>query len=83
MKPRLKKSKSEWVKDLPSILLTYHTTSRIPMGEMPFSMVYETKPIIPVKIGMPSLRILNFDKKNNEAELRLNLDERRERTDVH
>ncbi|GFZ02408.1 hypothetical protein Acr_15g0010160 [Actinidia rufa] len=30
--------------------------------------------VILVEIGMPSLRTLNFDKKNNEVELRLNLD---------
>ena len=38
------------------------------MGETPYSMVYETKLVIPVKIGMPSLSTPNL------AELRLNLD---------
>ena len=44
------------------------------MGDTPFSMVYGTKFIIPVKIGMSSFRTSNFDKENNETELRLNLD---------
>ena len=70
LKTRLEKSKSKWVKDLSSILWAYHTTSRIPTGETSFSMVYEMKLVIPVKIGMPSFKILNFDKKNNKIELR-------------
>ena len=37
-------------------------------------MVYGTKSVILVEIGMPNFRIVNFDKENNEAELRLNLD---------
>ena len=38
-----------------------------------------------MKIGMPSFRTLNFDKENNEIELRLNLDlldEKRERAEI-
>ena len=41
---------------------------------MPYSLIYETESVIPVKIRMPTFRILNFDKDNNETELRLNLD---------
>ena len=51
------------------------------MGEMPYSMVFGTESVIPVKIRMPSFRTSNFDKKNNDAELRYNLnllDEKRE-----
>ena len=74
LKARLEKSKSEWAEDLPSILWAYHITSRIPTSEMSYSMVYGTKLVILVEIGMPSFKILNFDKKNNETEVRLNLD---------
>ena len=37
-------------------------------------MVYGIELVIPVELGMLSFRTLNFDKENNEAELRLNLD---------
>ena len=60
-------------------------TSRISTGEMPFSMVYGTESVIPMEIGMPSFKISNFDKENNETELRLNLDlidEKRERAEI-
>ena len=59
--------------------------SRIPTDEMPFSMVYGTEFAIPVEIGMPSFRTSNFNKKNKEIELRLNLDlidENRERAEI-
>ena len=49
-------------------------TSRIPTGEMLYSMVYGAELVIRVEIRMPSFRTLNFDKEINEVELRLNLD---------
>ena len=85
LKTRLEKSKGEWVEDLPSILWAYHTTSRIPTGETPYSMVYGTESVIPVEIGMPSFRTSNFDKDSNDGELRLNLDlleEKREQAGI-
>ena len=48
-------------------------------------MVYGTKSVILVEIGMLSFRTSYFDKKNNEIELRLNLDlldKKRERVAV-
>ncbi|GFY95690.1 hypothetical protein Acr_10g0010750 [Actinidia rufa] len=81
LKARLEKSKGEWAEDLLSILWAYHTISRIPMGELPFSMVYGTESVISVEIGILSFRTSNFNKENNKAKLRLNfdlLDEKRE-----
>ncbi|GFZ19945.1 hypothetical protein Acr_28g0006500 [Actinidia rufa] len=85
LKARLERSKSEWAEDLPSILWAYHTTSRIPTGETPYSMVFGTESVRPVEIGVPSFRTLNFNGKGNEGELRLNLDlldEKRERAEL-
>ncbi|GFZ01032.1 hypothetical protein Acr_14g0006670 [Actinidia rufa] len=85
LKARLERSKSEWAENLPSILWAYHTTSRIPTGETPYSMVFGTESVIPVEIGMPSFKVSTFDKETNKAELRLNLDlleERRESAEL-
>ncbi|GFY91128.1 hypothetical protein Acr_07g0013240 [Actinidia rufa] len=85
LKARLERLKGEWAEDLPSILWAYHTTSRIPMGETPFSMVFGTESVILVEIGVPSFRTSNFDKESSEAELRLNLDlleEKREKAEI-
>ncbi|GFS38847.1 hypothetical protein Acr_00g0059780 [Actinidia rufa] len=69
LKARLERSKSEWVEELSNILWAYHRTSRIPTGETPYSMVFGTKSVILVKIGMLSFRTSNFSKENNEIEL--------------
>ena len=48
-------------------------------------MEYGTESVIPMEMGMSSFRTSNFDKENNESELRLNLDllnETRERAEV-
>ena len=63
-----------------------HTTRKIPTSETSFSMVYGTESVIPVKIGLPSFQISNFDKENNESKLRFNLDlldEKKEWAEVH
>ena len=58
MKARLEKSKSEWAKDLPSILWAYHMTSKIPMGEMPYSLVYGKESVILVEIVLGTAKFL-------------------------
>ena len=48
-------------------------------------MVYGTKSVILVEVGMPSFRTSYFDKENNKIDLRLNLDlldEKREKAEV-
>ncbi|GFY90891.1 hypothetical protein Acr_07g0010870 [Actinidia rufa] len=53
---------------------------------MLYSMVYGTKSVILMEIGMSGFRTSNFDKENNEAKLRLNLnllDEKSELAKVH
>ena len=85
LKARLKKLKSEWAKDLRSILWAYHMISKIRTGKTPYSMFYRTKSVILVEIGMPSFRTSNFHKDNNETGLRHNLDllnEKKERADM-
>ncbi|GFY91031.1 hypothetical protein Acr_07g0012270 [Actinidia rufa] len=59
LKARLDRSKSEWAEDLPCILWAYHTTSRIPTGETPYSMVFGTE-----------LNLDLLEEKREKAELR-------------
>ena len=44
------------------------------MGETPFSLCYDSKALIPVKIEVPTLRVELFSPKSNEQNLRDNLD---------
>ena len=56
------------------IVGAYYTNSKIPMGEMPYSLVYGSELVILVETGVLSFRTMNFDKEYNEEELRLNVD---------
>ena len=44
------------------------------MGETPFNLTFETQAVILVKIGLPTLRIENFDGEANSEQLRANVD---------
>ena len=62
-----------WVEELPSVLWAYKTTVRTPMKETPFKLTFGTEAIIPIEIGLTTLRT-TFHKEENEGQLRLNLD---------
>ncbi|GKF29828.1 hypothetical protein Tco_0096170, partial [Tanacetum coccineum] len=52
---------------------------------MPFSLTYGTEAVIPVEIGMPTLRTAEVDMIKNDEALEVNLDlleEKREQTAI-
>nr|XP_009765844.1 PREDICTED: uncharacterized protein LOC104217329 [Nicotiana sylvestris] len=76
-------SKGKWPEVLPGVLWAYQTTTKISMGEIPFSLVYGAEALISVEIGKPSTRYVQGTEESNEEEMRKNLDlleERRETT---
>ncbi|KAK2991305.1 hypothetical protein RJ640_024570 [Escallonia rubra] len=86
IKKRLDGAKSLWVEELPKILWAYNTTTRTPTGETPFSLSFGTEALIPMEVGLPSLRLTSYDPIQNEEALRANLDlldERREQAAMH
>ena len=44
------------------------------MGETPFRLTDGTKAVIPVEIGVASIRRMVFNKEDNDDHLRINLD---------
>ncbi|KAL0313600.1 UNVERIFIED_CONTAM: hypothetical protein Sradi_5759300, partial [Sesamum radiatum] len=50
------------------------TTPRGSTRESPFSLVYGTEAIIPVELGMPSHRVMNFSEECNNDLLKESLD---------
>ncbi|GKU94475.1 hypothetical protein SLEP1_g7971 [Rubroshorea leprosula] len=74
IKPRLDQLKTKWVDELNNVLWAYRTTSRTATGETPYHLAFGTEAVIPVKIGVPSLRINCFEPVQNERLLRENLD---------
>uniref|UniRef100_A0A2N9GA07 Uncharacterized protein n=1 Tax=Fagus sylvatica TaxID=28930 RepID=A0A2N9GA07_FAGSY len=74
IKTRLEGAKSMWVEELPSVLWAYRTTVRTPTKETPFKLTYGTEAVIPVEIGLTTLRTTFHKEGKNEGQLRLNLD---------
>ena len=52
----------------------YRTIARTPIGETPFRLTYGTEVVIPVEVGVTSIRRGTFNEGRNDNELRLNLD---------
>ncbi|KAK3022653.1 hypothetical protein RJ639_045419 [Escallonia herrerae] len=74
LKKKLDGAKGLWVEELPKILWAYHTTTRTATGKTPFSLAFGTEAIIPLKIGLPSARVITYNPDTNDAGLRGNLD---------
>ena len=56
LKKRLDSAKGKWVDELPEALWAYRTTARKPTGMSLFSITYGMEAIIPMEIGMPTIR---------------------------
>lgn len=81
IKKRLDRAKGRWVKELPSVLWAYRTTPRRSTSATPFSLAYGMEAVIPLEVGLPTLRTGLFDQGENDVSLAKELDlaeERRE-----
>ena len=56
LKNHLHLAKGKWVEELPGVLLAYRTTNQKLTGESPFTLTYGMEAIIPIEIGMPTIR---------------------------
>ena len=74
IKVRLKEAKGTWPKELPNVLWAYRTIMRTLIGKTPFRLTYGTEAIIPVEIGVTSIRREAFNEDSNNNQLRVNLD---------
>ena len=54
--------------------MAYRTIARTPIGETPFRLNYGTEAVIPVKVGITSMRRKVFHEDSNDDHLRVNLD---------
>lgn len=79
LKKRLGAHKGDWVDELLEVLWAYQTTIKTPTGGMPFTLTYETKVVVPVKVGMPTYRIQHFHLICNNEHLKENQDLLKER----
>ncbi|XP_030930774.1 uncharacterized protein LOC115956584 [Quercus lobata] len=73
-KTRLEGTKGVWPDELPGVLWAYRTTVRTPTGETPFKLAYGSDAVIPAEVHMANHRVMMYQDKDNEDQLRLNLD---------
>ena len=74
IKTRLKEVKGIWPNELPGVLWVYITIVRTLIGETPFKLAYGSEAVIPAKVHMANHRMTMYQDKDNEEQLRLNLD---------
>ena len=74
IKAKLDDTKGDWPEELPNVLWAYRTTARTPTGETPFRLTYGIEAVIPVEVGVISIRREVFNEESNDDHLRINLD---------
>ena len=81
LKKKLDDAKGKWIEELPHVLWTYRTMPRKSTREIPFSITYGAKAVIPLENGFPTMRTSTFTSDGNDELLKKSLDlveERRE-----
>ena len=76
----MKDAKERWVKELPSVIWMHRTKKST--RETPYALAYGVEAVIPLEIGLPTIRTTDFDVQINEDSLRKNLDLLEERRDM-
>ncbi|XP_015970880.1 uncharacterized protein LOC107494337 [Arachis duranensis] len=74
IKRKLDNAKGEWAELIPEILWSYNTTVHNTMGETPFKLVYGSEALIPVEIGVPTLRAELYSEQHNISTRKVELD---------
>ncbi|XP_042460740.1 uncharacterized protein LOC122044296 [Zingiber officinale] len=69
LKVKLDHVGGSWVDELPGILWAYRTTPRESTGLTPFNLVYGNEAVVPLEVGIPSVRRMMYDGENTERRL--------------
>ena len=67
-------AKGLWVEKLPSTLWAIRTTAHSGTRDTPFILAFETDVVIPVEIDINTFRVSHYDSRQNEVNIRANLD---------
>nr|GEZ71249.1 reverse transcriptase domain-containing protein [Tanacetum cinerariifolium] len=74
IKARLGEKNKNWAEEIPHVLWAHRTMIKASNEETSFSLTYGTEAVIPVEIGMPTMRTVEVDMINNDEALKVNLD---------
>ncbi|GKC72363.1 reverse transcriptase domain-containing protein, partial [Tanacetum coccineum] len=81
IKARLEERSKNWLEEISHVLWVHRTMIKLSNGETPFSLTYGTKVVIPVEIGMPTLRPAKVDMIKNDKAMEINLNLLEEKRD--
>ncbi|GJV24046.1 reverse transcriptase domain-containing protein [Tanacetum coccineum] len=82
MERRLGRTHQGWVDELPQVLWAHRTTLKSSNGKTPFSLVYGSEVVVPIKISVETKRIKEFEARQNEKKRREDLDILEERREI-
>nr|GEW37951.1 reverse transcriptase domain-containing protein [Tanacetum cinerariifolium] len=74
IRARLDERSKDWMEEISHVLWAHRTMIKSSNEETSFSLTYGTEVVIPVEIGMPTLRTAEADMKKNDEALEINLD---------
>ncbi|GJR21985.1 reverse transcriptase domain-containing protein [Tanacetum coccineum] len=74
IKARLEARSKNWMEEISHVIWAQRTMIKSSNGDTPFSLTYGTEAVIPVEIGMPTLRTAEVDVVRNDEALEVNLD---------
>ena len=70
------------MEELLNILWAYRTTPRTSIGETPYALAYGVEAVIPLEVGLPTIRIKAFNTGDNDHQLGIDMDFTEERREV-
>nr|GEU43651.1 reverse transcriptase domain-containing protein [Tanacetum cinerariifolium] len=85
IKARLDERSKTWLEEISHVLWAHRIMIKFNKGETSFSLTYGTEAVIPVEIGMPTLRTAEVNMIKNNESLGINmdiLDEKREQATI-
>ncbi|GFS42946.1 hypothetical protein Acr_00g0082720 [Actinidia rufa] len=69
IKKQLEKAKGKWVDELANVLWAYRTTPRKTTNEMPYSLAFGFEAVIPLEVGLPTIRTEAYNTSHNNEVL--------------
>ncbi|XP_072087278.1 uncharacterized protein [Arachis hypogaea] len=82
MRKKLNNAKGEWAELILEILWSYNTTIQSTTSEIPFKLVYGSEALIPIEVGVPTLRTELYDQQHNASIRNAELDLAEEDRDI-
>ena len=82
IKKRLEEAKGKWVEELSRVMWTHKATKKKSIGETHFALAYGVEAIIPLEVGLSTIRTTEFNADTKETNMLKELDLQEEGCDM-